>query len=311
MRELVILMGINAAGKSTLVEGFVKDGFARLNRDVSGGSIDDLATAADIMLSKGHIHKIILDNTYPTIQSRKSILAVGKKYKVPVRCVWLTTSLEEAQMNACLRMVRKEGRLLGPEDFKTTKDPNLFPPAALFHYRKAFQPPTKAEGFAAIEEVKFVRKWSAEYKNKAIILDADGTVRTSNGPKEWPEDVSHVKVLPNRREVLKKYELNGYILIGASNQSCISKGLPEATAQACFMETNRQLDIRIPWGYCPHRIPPISCYCRKPHAGMGALYIESLKLNPAECVMVGDQTTDKTFAERCGFQFKFAEEFFR
>ena len=35
-------------------------------------------------------------------------------------------------------------------------------------------------------------------------------------------------------------------------------------------ETLRQLGLK--FGkvlYCPHKVPPISCYCRKPNPGMG------------------------------------------
>ena len=51
--------------------------------------------------------------------------------------------------------------------------------------------------------------------------------------------------------------------------------------------------------------------CFKPMPGMGAEFIEKYKLNPSECIMVGDMTSDKTFAKRCGFQFMDAEEFFK
>jgi len=44
--------------------------------------------------------------------------------------------------------------------------------------------------------------------------------------------------------------------------------------------------------------------------GMGASFMERHKLNPHECLAVGDMKSDQTFAFRCGFQFEWAEEFF-
>ena len=309
IREIVIIMGYNAAGKSTYVEQFILRNYHRLNRDTLGGSIDGLAEKADHLI-KGGVKTIVLDNTYPSIKSRESIIKVAKAHQMPIRCIWLTTSMEDAQLNACLRMIRKTGRLLMPDDFKKQKDPNLFPPIALFHYRKEFQKPTTKEGFDSIHEVQFERTWPTEYKNKAILVDYDGTLRESTGEQNYPIELSDIKMLPNRSETLKAWQKKGYLILGASNQSGIARGVPEAKIIACFEETNKRLGIQIDYLYCPHRIPPVSCYCRKPHCGMGAYFIEKYKLNPAECIMVGDMTTDETFAKRCGFQYQHADQFF-
>jgi len=103
----------------------------------------------------------------------------------------------------------------------------------------------------------------------------------------------------------------GFILLGVSNQSGVAKGTIIAKmAEACFDETNRQLGLDIEYVYCPHRAGPPQCYCRKPMPGWGVHFIEKYKLNPAECVFVGDMTTDKTFAGRAGFQFAWASAFF-
>lgn len=310
IKELVIIMGYNAAGKSTVVQSFVDQGYHRLCRDVEGGNLDGLALKASALLKKGTT-SIVLDNTYPTIKSRQSILKVAKDNKIPIRCVLLTTSFEDAQLNACLRMVKKTGKLLQPADFKALNDPNLFPPVALFAYRKEFQKPTTAEGFASITEHEFKRVWGKEYVNKALILDYDGTLRLSKGVQKYPIELEDIEMLPNRVEKLREYQKQGYLLLGASNQSGVARGVPIEKIIACFEHTNRCLGLEIKYEFCPHRIPPVSCYCRKPHAGMGALFIEKYKLNPSQCIMVGDMTTDETFAERCGFQYVDANDFFK
>lgn len=213
-------------------------------------------------------------------------------------------------MNACLRMIKTVGYLPMPEHIKELKNPNIFPPAAQYAYRKQFQPPTTAEGFDSVEEVPFKRVWGPEYKNKAVIFDYDGTLRESTGPKAWPENVSHVKVLPYRGPALKAWEAKGYRLLGASNQSAVAKGLDINMVKRCFEETNHQLGVDIEYMFCPHRVPPITCFCRKPSCGIGAMFIELYKLDPSQCIMVGNEKTDETFANRCGFQYQDQSVFF-
>jgi len=309
-KEIIIIMGYNAAGKSTLTEFYIKQGYTHFNRDILGGSLDDLSDKVRQYLHLSGNKQVVIDNTYPSVKSRVSIIKVAKDNKIPIRCIHLTTSFEDAQLNACLRMIKKTGKLLQPEDFKETKDPNLFPPVALFAYRKEFQEPTLKEGFISIVKVPFVRTWDPKYKNKAILVDYDGTLRLSTGEQKYPINIKDIQMLPGRTEVLKRYESQGYIILGVSNQSGIAKGTPKEKVVACFEETNKNLGIDIDYQFCPHRIPPVSCYCRKPHPGLGAYFIEKYKLDPSKCIMVGDMTSDKTFAERCGFTYTDQKDFF-
>jgi len=308
---IVLIMGYNAAGKSTLVENYTKDGFHRVNRDELGGKLDNLPLIVADLHKKG-TKKFVLDNTYADIESRKSIIECAKKLKLPIKCVLLDTSFEDAQFNACTRMVRKVGRLMDPEDFKTCKDPNLFPPVALFSYKKRFQKPTTAEGFESVEKVPFVRKKDPKYCNKALILDYDDCLRVSKTEQGYPIKPSDLKILPGRKEKLAEYVKNGYRLLGASNQSGIAKGiLTVQQAVDCFEETNRLLGHNIDYFFCRHSIPPVVCYCRKPQVGIFVHFREKYFLDPAQCIFVGDQKTDETFAVRCGMKFYYANEFFQ
>lgn len=315
-KEIVIVMGYLASGKSTIVKEFTDAGYLRINRDEMGGTIAQQAVHVEKAIVGGH-DRVVLDNTYPTVQSRESIVAVGQRLGVPVRCVWLTTSFEDASMNACLRMCQKTGKVLcAPHEFREkpyNKDPNLFPIAALFKYKKEFERPKKIEGFSAVEARDFDRVWPAKYTNKAFIFDYDDTLRRSTGPKKWPEHPDHVELLPGRKEKLHKLVKDGYLVLGASNQSAVAKGLEIEAATACFERTNAMLGftgkLNMDYLFCPHGVPP-TCWCRKPQVGMGAWFIYKYQLLPSECVMVGDSTSDKTFATRCGFQFQTEKEFF-
>lgn len=308
--EIVLIMGYNAAGKTTLVQDFVDQGYIRINRDEIGGKLKDLHSYAEKAILEGH-NSLVLDNTYRNRESRKSIIQVAKTHGLPIRCLHLNTSFEDAQYNACQRMIRDTGSLLMPDDFKLTKNPNHFPPAALFSYRKEFEKPTSGEGFSKIETINFVRKPNG-YTNKSLILDYDGNVRESLGEQEYPTKPSEVKILPGRKERIQEYVDKGYILTGVSNQSGVSKNiLSHQDAIDCFEHTNKLLGHKIDYYFCPHSVPPVKCYCRKPQVGLAVFLIEKYKLDPTQCIFVGDQTTDKSFAERAGFQFQWTKDFFK
>ena len=148
---------------------------------------------------------------------------------------------------------------------------------------------------------------------KAIIVDFDDTIREvpDGAEHRYPTKTSEVRIMPRRREVLKKYMQDGYRMLGVSNQSGIKKGvITKEMAEACFDKTLKKLKVDVEFVYCPHGPVPISCWCRKPMPGVGVYFIEYYHLDPSQCIMVGDQTTDKTFANRCGFQYVDQARFF-
>ncbi len=311
MLEVVMIVGYPASGKSTLANDYIDEGHTYLNRDTVGGVILDLIPHLTKALKNGE--NVILDNTFPTVESRKAFIECAKAHKATIRCEWLTTSIEDAQFNACARMMEREGKILSPEEMKTNKSPNLFPPVVLFKYKKEFQKPTNGEGFDTVVVNKFTRRFPKDWVNKAIIFDYDGTLRDTISGDKWPKNYKDVMILPNRREKLESLTGPGYLFLGASNQSGIAKGSPtEEEAIACFEQTNMLLGVPIDdYRYCPHKVPPIICYCRKPMPGMAVSLFYKYKLDPRQCIMVGDMTSDKTFAKRSHMQFIHADEFFK
>ena len=311
MKEIVLICGYPAAGKTTLVKEYNQH--VRLNRDELGGKTSGLACRLQERIDAGKT-AFVLDNTFPTIESRKPFIEIGQRAGIPVKCVWLKTSCEDSQFNASLRMVRKYGSILDLDEIKekSETDPGCFPSAPLFNYRKIFEKPTVAEGFTEVKPVAFKRQWPPEYKNRALILDYDGTLRSNKSGNKYPESLADIQILPNTKKILEEYRDLGYILAGVSNQSWIGKGvLTWDQVNEGLLHTNDLLGIDIDFYFCPHRVPPIVCHCRKPQTGLGVFLIEKYKLNPSESIYVGDQTTDKTFAKRCGFKYEDAETFFR
>lgn len=314
MSEIVITCGLPASGKTSLAQDYIKRGYLRLNRDELGGTLAGIAKRLSESL-EARQQNFILDNTYINKAFRAEVIKVGRTFGVPVRCLWVKTSLEVCQFNAAHRLIKRYGHLLTPEEIKQAgkEDPNCFLPGVLYGFKKSFEPPSIDEGFASIEESEYIRVWGPEYQQRALLLDFDGTLRDTKSGNKYPTTPEDVEVLPGRYEKLLHYKQQGYLILGVSNQSGIAKGiLSTEAAQACFAETNKQLNgIIQDYRFCPHQSHPITCYCRKPSSGWGAELIEFYKLNPSECLMVGDMTTDETFAKRSGFQYLDVKEFFK
>lgn len=306
-----MVCGAPASGKSTLTKGLVEKGAISLNRDTEGGTIAGLLPKMEALLQSDK--DIVLDNTFAMAEVRKPFIEMAKKHGAEIECKLMNTTIEEAQYNAVQRAIGLIGKFPTPEAIKEAKHTNVFPPLVLFKYKKEFQKPSTDEGFSKVEVVKFVRKHNPEFTNKAIILDYDGTLRECvNGNGKYPTDVSHVEIKPGRKAVLDSYKEKGYLLFGLSNQSGVHKGdLTYDKAVELFNHTNKLLGVDIDVRFCPHQSAPLSCYCRKPMSGVWVELMLKHKLDPKQSIMVGDMTTDKTFAARSGIQYYDQLDFFK
>jgi HAD superfamily hydrolase (TIGR01662 family) len=311
MAKVKMVCGYPASGKSTITKTLVEQGAVSLNRDTEGGTIAALVPKLEALLKNDR--DVVLDNLFPTAEVRKPFIDMAKQYNADISCLMMGTSIEDAQFNVVQRAIGILGKFPTPEEVKKAKHPNIFPPTVLFKYKKEFQKPDITEGFSGVETIKFVRKENPEHVHKAVIVDYDGTLRECiNGNDKYPVAKDQIEMKPNRREVLQSYRDKGYLLLGVSNQSGIAKGeLTYDKATELFDYTNNQLGLDIEYRFCPHQSAPISCYCRKPMCGVGVEFILKHKLNRKECIFVGDMTTDKTFAQRCGFQYVDQAEFFK
>jgi HAD superfamily hydrolase (TIGR01662 family) len=311
--EVIIIMGYPASGKTVIAKEYEEKGYHRLNRDELGGSLDGLVQHLEKEYNDNGNTKFVMDNTYPTVESRQSIIQWARNNDFEIHCKLIDIDIGDALFNASKRLIDTYGKLLMPEEIKKSKDIGVYPPVVIYKYRKSFETPTIQEGFVTVEKLKFTRNIDKDtYRNKAIILDYDGTLRKTKSGEKYPKTPEDIDILPNRTKKLKEYQEKGYILLGFSNQSFISKGeITEQRAHHCFTHTNTMLDVNIEYQFCPHPAFPQVCYCRKPMPGMGVHFIEKYKLDPSQCIMVGDMKTDNTFADRCGFQFIKADDFFK
>ncbi|MBI4821439.1 MAG: HAD-IIIA family hydrolase [Deltaproteobacteria bacterium] len=311
--EVVVVMGIQGAGKSTRVKAYEDAGYARLNRDLIGGKLEDLIPELDRLLSEGQ-RRIVLDNTYPSWVSRWRVIRAAHGHRVPVRCVHLATPIDDALVNVVSRMLDRYDRLLGPEELAelARADPNLPPPAAMDNYAASFEEPDESEGFSAIETVAFERRVPIDYFEKGLMLDVDGTVRATLSGALYPAEPNDQKILPNRRETLDRWVSRGYKLFLLSNQSGIASGqVTDEAVKACFDRTVELLGVPVAAvRYCPHSAFPVSCFCRKPMPGLGVELIRKFRLAREHLVMVGDMDSDARFAAMIGAAYYDAKDFF-
>jgi HAD superfamily hydrolase (TIGR01662 family) len=311
--DVVILMGIQGSGKSSLVDTFVNAGYARLNRDILGGRLDDLVPHMLQLFLSGQ-RRVILDNTYPTRVSRAPVVAAAYSQGVPVRCVHLQIPLPEAHVNIVLRNLEKYGRLLGPEDIKVLvkNDPTLPPPLALARWVSTFEAPSLGEGFASLDVIPFVRRIDPTHTARGLLLDVDGTVRKTKSGAIYPSHADDVELLPGRRDVLARWINDGYQLFFVSNQSGIASGkLDRAAAESAFARTVELLGLPVTEVvYCPHPAFPAGCYCRKPMPGLGIYLMQRHRLSREHLVMVGDMDSDADFAAGIGARYFDAATFF-
>jgi aryl-alcohol dehydrogenase-like predicted oxidoreductase/predicted kinase len=259
--DVVLVMGMQGSGKSTVAREM--EGYERFNRDERGGSIEKMARLLDDALASG-VERAVLDNTYPSRASRAGVLDVARRYGAPVRCVWMDTSIEDAQVNAAARLIETYGRLPEPDELNklARKDPAAFKPSAQFNWRRELEPPSEDEGFASVERREFRRRaMPFAGDRRALVVEMKVAAEV-----DW-----------------QAWRAAGWLVVGT------------AWEQAPATD----LDVAL----CPHPAGPPVCWCRKPLPGLGLLLTRTHGLDLARSWHVGRGAADRGFAARLGMRF--------
>lgn len=303
--EVVIVMGLPGAGKTTLTAQFVSDGYRRLNRDAAGSTLRALSADLERALADGAT-RIVLDNTYVSRKSRAEVLNAAAAHRVPVRCVWLSTSVDEAQVNAATRLLARYGRLPADEELAKLRsnDVAAFLPTVQFRYQRELEPPHANEGFATIDVVPFTRVPLEGHTNRAVIVWCDDVLLRSRSGNRTPANPGDVAIDEGLAAALRRYRDEGYVILGLSWQPEIADGThTRSDVDAVFSRMNALLGIPIEVEYCPHGAGPPRCWCRKPLPGLGVVLIHRHQLDPTQCIYIGNGTADPGFARKLGFAY--------
>jgi hypothetical protein len=244
--------------------------------------VDDLVRALDGLLASG-TERVVLDNTYPGRAARDRVIEAAARHGTAVRCVWIDTPIEDAQINAVLRMLDRHGRLLGPEEIKREgrRDPNTFAPNAQFRWRRAFEPPVIEEGFVEIERVPFERRWPAAWDRACVIVDFGAVDALARDPS-----------------ALREADRAGTPVFGIA----WLPGTDEASATELFARTNERIGMPVAWSWCPHPAGPPVCWCRKPLPGLLLAIAHAHGVDPTRSRLVGISPADRTLAARLGME---------
>ncbi len=272
--DVVLVMGMPGAGKSTFAESLEGNGYSRLNRDALGGSLSDLVPRLDSLLESGN-DRVVLDNTYPTRSSRNEVIETAWRHGVTVRCIWLTTGVADAQINSIRRMIGVHGSLPGPEEIKSRgkADARYLLPDAQFRYERTLEAPTADEGFERVDRHAFQRSGGGGTA-RALMFDFDDLATV--GPT----------VLADHRE-------EGWIIFAHAWR-------PGDPAQPTLPEAFGPVDISV----CVHEAGPPICWCRKPIPGAVLEFAVRRDVDLTKSIVVGRSPADRTMAERVGAAYR-------
>jgi D-glycero-D-manno-heptose 1,7-bisphosphate phosphatase len=304
--NIILMAGLPASGKSQFVQKYKDLGYVILSLDAKTMSYASDTATLEREINKGN--KVVIDNTNTVASNRKVFIDFAKRNNLTIGIHHMNTSKEDCLINSLHRMYKRHGQVFMhssdiPSGIKS--EPNNFVISAIFSMVKNFDKINKSEGFDQVEVTKFERQENWGYTNKAVFIDLDGTVRESTGLEKYPLEIKDISILKNSSEVLKKYKASGYKIIAITNQSGVSKKVLTSQKVVELIEhTNKLLDNVIDdYYFCPHLPPKDVCYCRKPQSGMGVLMMHKHQLDLKQCIMIGDSTSDKTFADRLGIKF--------
>ena len=283
--DVVMVMGIPGAGKTRLAGEYVARGYDRLNRDERGGSLRDIAQTLDERLD-ARARRIVLDNTYLTRAARSHVIETAARHGAPVRCVWLSTPLAQAQVNLVSRLIALHGALPTPEELqvlaRTTE--GVMAPTSQMRTLRELEPPALDEGFAAVEEVGFTRAPGGGPGSDEEGSGATGVLVAGPALAHPGWEAALAAAAPSAPHLLFDWR-------------------PEATPDVLDMPLARLREVvpgPVSGALCPHGGGPPRCWCRPPLPGLALAFAAAHGLEPSRCIVVGSGPAHRTLANALG-----------
>ena len=274
--EVVLVMGVPAAGKSRIAAGYADRGYLRLNRDERGGSLRALAAALDEELAAG-ARTVVLDNTYLTRASRNDVIEAAARRGASVRCIWLDTPLAQAQVNLVLRLLDRFGELPPPVELRqlARREQGVLAPTSQMRSFRELEPPSVDEGFASVERVPFERAASGGAAGVLVAARAFSA-------EGWTHGIAAAD--PAAPHLVYDWNPDG------------DSSLLDAAAARLAAAVAGPVEASL----CPHPAGAPVCWCRPPLPGLPLVFARRHRIDPAASVVVGSGAAHRTLAQTLG-----------
>jgi aryl-alcohol dehydrogenase-like predicted oxidoreductase len=312
--EVVLLMGIQGAGKTEALSSWLARGYERINRDERGGTMRELHRHLERTLAGG-AKRIVLDNTYVTRSVRRDALEAAWKHRLPVRGVWFDTALADAQVNVVVRMLKHHGRLLTPDELTAIGGPTALPPNAQHRLLRTLEKPHLDEGFSALDVVTFARRsWPGSRGALFVSLDALTALPALDSAHAM--DAAHVIDAAHAIDAAPPLE-NLALTDGAAEPPDVpSLALASAPVLVYAWQPRVDDDVAlssakcafpnatsVAFAACKHGAGPPICWCRPPLPGLILAFALANDVDPARSVVVARGPPHRAMAAAIGARF--------
>lgn len=136
--ELVILIGLQAAGKSTFFQTYYAETHVHISKDRLRNNRNRVKRQAQLIETALQArHSVVVDNTNSTVEERRSLIHLGRLYGAKIVGYYF-----ESHVSSCLK--RNQTRL----------GKARVPDVAIYATIKKLIPPSYAEGFHRLFDVQ-------------------------------------------------------------------------------------------------------------------------------------------------------------
>ncbi|HEX6539164.1 MAG TPA: aldo/keto reductase [Candidatus Dormibacteraeota bacterium] len=278
--DVILVMGIPGAGKSRIAEDCVRRGYARLNRDLRGGSLRDLCTALDDHLERG-TRAVVLDNTWLTRAIRSRAVEVAARHGVAIRCVWLDIALADAQRNAVERLLARRDTLPAPEEVRGFDGRDgMISPTAQMRALRELEPPSADEGFVHVERRPFVRSSAQPPGSPGVFVAASAV---------WQPDATQTLAAE-----------------GSAHPHLVFDWRPDGNEVPLEMAVTGVREVvsgPVSGSLCPHPAGPPACWCRPHLLGLVLQFARRRGIDPSRSVLIGTSPTHRSMAGTLGCRY--------
>jgi hypothetical protein len=211
------------------------------------------------------------------------VLEAAARHGASVRCVWLDTPLAQAQANLVERLLDRFGTLPTPEELRSLgrEEAGLLLPTRQMRALRELEAPSPDEGFAAVEQVPFLREPAGEAAQAGVFVAAGVLAHAG-----WERILADGG--PQSPHLLFDWRPDGDVA-----------ELQEHVARIAGVVSGPVVSA-----LCPHGAGPPTCWCRPPLPGLPLAFARASAVDPARSLLVGSSSAHKTLAATLGARYR-------